>query len=532
MNVNPHLQYLQDPQGSSLLSMQQQRQLQRHMLGQNQNQTQNQNQAHPNQAVPVHSLADQNLQSQSLQNQNMLNHNLQNLQNLNQNLLTQAHNANLGQAQNLGQNQNLGNHSRNPLLSVLNGSQNGTINGSSFGQTVNPLLQMHMQQLQPQQQQLAQQQSQQQRAQQRFSNPALHQQLPAQALPHPMHLQLPTQKIPIIKEVWSYNVEPEFNALRSFVNDKTARVFLLIHQEIPGVVARPVGTFKTSADYHFQTLRSNLDLLNIIQMSFCAVKVVNNEVSNSVIWQFNFLYDVTKEMYNEEHLLMLALTSQINFALHMSQGISHFNFAELMVDSGLLLDPSVNWLSYHSGYDLGFFISLLTNDLLPNDEADFSWWCDKYFPSLYDLKHIGTLLLAEGTAGKVGADGSMSGTSNAGAEGGSGGIGTGLGSGTGNAASQGSNKPVQGSNKPSVEYLAEELHLLPISPMIRQYFTSSSAPFNSQSQHLQMTSTLHAYLLMECFKELLRQTNYDLSVFAKYKGCIWGLGKGFNDGEK
>lgn len=510
MNVNPHLQYLQQQhnqdlqpsQGQVLQLMQQQRQMRQHMLQQNQNQGQNQ------------------------QNQNQQG---QNQQGLGQGLAMPG--------------QNVAGLSLNPLLSVLNGgnAQNGNnSNGTSgFNQNVNPLLQMQLQQLQQQQQQQQQsqqsqqqQQQQQQQAQQqqqpqrpqqqqRFSNPALHQQIPAQALPHPMHLQLPTQqKVPIIKEVWNYNVEFEFNALRNFINDKTAKVYISIHQEIPGIVARPVGTFKTSSDYHFQTLRSNSDLLNIIQLSLCAVKVTNSEISNSVIWQFNFLYDVTKEMYNEEHLSMLALTSQINFASHMSQGIPHFAFAELMMDSGLLLDSSINWLSYHSGYDLGFFISLLTNDLLPSDEVDFSWWVEKYFPSFYDLKHIGTQLLSGGSGGKVNA----AALSNSSGNNDNNAIASGQGP-DGTNGNNNNNKAAPGSNKPSVEYLAEELHLLPISPVIRQYFTSTpGGPFNGQSQPQQMTSTLHAYLLMECFKELLRQTNFDLEVFEKFKGYIWGLG--------
>ena len=71
-------------------------------------------------------------------------------------------------------------------------------------------------------------------------------------------------------------------------------------------------------------------------------------------------------------------------------------------------------------------------------------------------------------------------------------------------------------NKPSIEYLAEELHLLPISPAIRQHFTNST--FHSQ----QLTSTLHAYLSMECFKELLRRSN--MTLLSRFKGTIWGLG--------
>ncbi|RKP31737.1 ribonuclease H-like protein [Metschnikowia bicuspidata] len=421
------------------------------------------------------------------------------------------------QKQNFSQNQNLGlqlqGQSGNPLLSVFSGGSLGSGNGAvGFGQSVHPLVQMRLLQLQqphlqqqPQQPQQQQQTPQQTPQQMRFANP-----LHLVALPHHMHLQ-PAQ-VPIIKEVWNFNVEFECNALRAFVNDKTATVFISIHQEIPGIVARPVGTFKTSSDYHFQTLRANSDLLSIIQLSLCVVKVANNDFSNAVIWQFNFLYDVTKEMFNEEHLSMLALTSQINFASHMSQGIPHFTFAELMMDSGLLLDPAVNWLSYHSGYDLGFFISLLTNDLLPNDEVDFAWWCKKYFPSFYDLMYIATQVLPGG-GGKVNtaALASASGTD----------------AGSASGQPENASKPGAGTNKPSVEYLAEELHLLPISPVIRQYFISSSgAPFNGQTQPQQMTSTLHAYLLMQCFKELLRQTNFDAALFEKFKGYIWGLGVG------
>lgn len=414
--------------------------------------------------------------------------------------------------------------STNPLLAALNGGINGQNNSGlgtsgngtanlNFNQNVNPLLQLQLQQLQQQQQQQPgpQQQQQQPVPQQRiFLNQNIQQQQHA--------LQQQQQQAPIIKEVWNFNLEQEFNSMRSFINDKTSNIFISIHQEIPGIVARPVGTFKSSADYHFQTLRSNSDLLNLIQLSMCAVKVRNNEISGSVIWQFNFLYDLTKEMFNEEHLSMLTQTSQINFASHMSQGIPHFAFAELMIESGLLLDTSINWLSYHSGYDLGFLVSLLTSDMLPGDEREFFWWCSKYFPNFYDLKHVGNQLLSNGTS-KTSANGLNSNNSEFGGV---------LNANSSNCGGGGDlGKNLTSNNKPSVEYLAEELHLLPISPAIRQYFTSSSWGQFSNHQHQQMTSTLHAYLLMECFKELFRQTNFDISVFEKYKGYLWGLGDAY-----
>lgn len=257
-------------------------------------------------------------------------------------------------------------------------------------------------------------------------------------------------------------------------------VFAAIHEETPGIVARAIGSFKTNTDYHFQTIRCNSDLLNLIQCSICFTKVKDNVVSNSVIWQFNFAYDLTKEMYNEEHLAMLSQQSSINFSAHSSHGIKYQEFAELLIDSGLLLDESVNWVSFHAGYDLGFLISLLMNQGLPVDEPEFYWWCHKFFPNFYDLKYVGNQILS------------------------------------------GDEKL----NKPSIEYLAEELHLLPISPVIRQLFGSN---INNNNQ---LTSTLHAYLSMECFKEILRRANFDLNTLAKFKGHIWGLGSFIADREE
>lgn len=318
--------------------------------------------------------------------------------------------------------------------------------------------------------------------------------------------QMSLQQVPVIKDVWKFNAEFEFSNLRSFACDKTSDVYILIHQEIPGIVSRPVGTFKSSSDYHYQTLRTNADLLNIIQLSLCCVKIRDGEVSNSIIWQFNFAYDIGTEMYNEEHLSMLSQSALIHFNMHKLEGIPHSTFAELFIESGLLLDPLINWLSYHSGYDLGFLVSLLTNDILPTEESEFFWWCIKYFPSFYDLKYLGSQLAPPTSGGKIISPnqkpsefGGVEAVQNVGEFG----------------------KGSSSSNKPSVEYLAEELNLLPISPLIRQFFTANT---QVTGQHQQMTSTLHAYLLMECFKELLNRADFDLRQLEKFKAFIWGLG--------
>ena len=55
-----------------------------------------------------------------------------------------------------------------------------------------------------------------------------------------------------VREVWQENLEDEFDLIRDIVDDYP---FVAMDTEFPGVVARPVGNFKNSGEYHFQTLR-------------------------------------------------------------------------------------------------------------------------------------------------------------------------------------------------------------------------------------------------------------------------------------
>lgn len=47
---------------------------------------------------------------------------------------------------------------------------------------------------------------------------------------------------------------------------------------------------------------------------------------------------------------------------------------------------NINWLSFHSGYDFGYLLKLLTDKKLPLDENDFFESLRLYFPTVYDVK--------------------------------------------------------------------------------------------------------------------------------------------------
>ena len=48
----------------------------------------------------------------------------------------------------------------------------------------------------------------------------------------------------------------------------------------------------------------------------------------------------------------------------------------------------VRWLSFHSGYDFGYMLRMLTDMNLPEEEEDFFEILRIFFPSIYDVKYL------------------------------------------------------------------------------------------------------------------------------------------------
>lgn len=189
---------------------------------------------------------------------------------------------------------------------------------------------------------------------------------------------------PEMRDVWSTNLEVEMEKIRELIDDYP---YVAMDTEFPGVVARPIGTFKTSSDYHYQTMRCNVDLLKIIQVGITLANEDGNQPDECGTWQFNFRFNLDDDMYAPESIDLLQ-KSGINFQQHAEYGISPNDFAELMITSGLVLMPDTRWISFHSGYDFGYFIKLLTAETLPTTEDDFFSLLRTWFPTIYDIKFL------------------------------------------------------------------------------------------------------------------------------------------------
>jgi CCR4-NOT transcription complex subunit 7/8 len=203
--------------------------------------------------------------------------------------------------------------------------------------------------------------------------------------PHHLHLFFHSRKNCEIRNVWAVNAEEEMDHIRQVIEKYP---YVAMDTEFPGVVAKPVTEAFTS-DYHYKSLKVNVDLLKIIQLGLSFSDKSGNMCPEC--WQFNFAFDLDGDMFAQDSIDLL-VNSGISFQDHAARGIEPRLFGELLMVSGLVLDDRVKWISFHSGYDFAYLLKLLTTQGLPTDEKQFFEFLKIYFPCIYDIKYMTSLL--------------------------------------------------------------------------------------------------------------------------------------------
>uniref|UniRef100_A0A915DCW0 poly(A)-specific ribonuclease n=1 Tax=Ditylenchus dipsaci TaxID=166011 RepID=A0A915DCW0_9BILA len=66
-----------------------------------------------------------------------------------------------------------------------------------------------------------------------------------------------------IHEVWCSNLEEEFVKIRSIIDSYP---YVAMDTEFPGVVATPIGQFRSKEDFNYQQLLCNVNVLKLIQV--------------------------------------------------------------------------------------------------------------------------------------------------------------------------------------------------------------------------------------------------------------------------
>ncbi|XP_048236129.1 probable CCR4-associated factor 1 homolog 11 [Ricinus communis] len=200
-----------------------------------------------------------------------------------------------------------------------------------------------------------------------------------------------------VRSVWADNIESEFSLIRSIIDRYP---LISMDTEFPGIVVRPDAEdpYNRYRDpkSHYMNLKANVDMLNLIQVGL----TLANEEGNlpdlgtnnkyGFIWEFNFCdFDVTRDAHAHDSVEMLR-SQGIDFERNREFGIDSVKFAELMMTSGLVLNDSVSWVSFHGAYDFGYLIKCLTQRVLPVELTEFLKLVRVYFGSgaVYDVKYM------------------------------------------------------------------------------------------------------------------------------------------------
>ncbi|CAL2036709.1 CBN-CCF-1 protein [Caenorhabditis brenneri] len=185
-----------------------------------------------------------------------------------------------------------------------------------------------------------------------------------------------------IHNVYMSNVEEEFARIRGLVEDYP---YVAMDTEFPGVVATPLGTFRSKEDFNYQQVFCNVNMLKLIQVGFAMVNEKGELPPTRDVWQFNFNFSFAEDMFSHDSVEMLRVAG-IDFNALQSNGIPTAVFGELLTTSGLITDPRITWLTFSSGYDFGYLLKSITLGDLPKEESTFFQCHKTLFPTSFDIK--------------------------------------------------------------------------------------------------------------------------------------------------
>lgn len=185
----------------------------------------------------------------------------------------------------------------------------------------------------------------------------------------------------VIKEVYSENLDEEMKVIKPLLNEYN---YIGMDTEFPGTV---YSLKNLSDDFYYKTLQKNVNELKLIQLGITLTNKDGEYPKNIPYhtWQFNFKFDEEKDKYSEESLNLLKSTG-IDFDKLKKNGIEHKKFAKILKRTGLVLNPDVNWISFHGSYDFAYLLKLLVKESLPSNENEFMYSLGLYFPHFYDIR--------------------------------------------------------------------------------------------------------------------------------------------------
>jgi CCR4-NOT transcription complex subunit 7/8 len=166
----------------------------------------------------------------------------------------------------------------------------------------------------------------------------------------------------VVREVWEDNLDQEFSEIARVLPYHS---FAAFDTEFPGEVFPP----NTSRHYSswspaesYLHMKRNVDATKIIQLG---LTLSNAKGDSGYVWEFNFKgFDKETDLHDLESIQLLEQQG-IDLNKNREKGIESKEFVRLIVNSGLLWNSNITWVTFHGAYDFGYLIKILTGRELP-----------------------------------------------------------------------------------------------------------------------------------------------------------------------
>lgn len=190
-----------------------------------------------------------------------------------------------------------------------------------------------------------------------------------------------------IREVWAHNLEQEFHLMLQII-EQEKYMYCSLDAEFPGVVlSAPEAVHMTKWERKWAEMRSNVDVLQLIQIAFALCDENGNPPPGCGCWQFNFKFDLTQDLHATDAIQLLQRAG-CDFRRHRSEGVCPYRFGELLYSSGLVLNENIQWISFHGGYDFTYLAKVLHGPELPAELDDMHELLALFFPRRCDIKWL------------------------------------------------------------------------------------------------------------------------------------------------